>query len=330
LDKADLAPLLLVIARLVSVNRTLKISLVLAGSTFEDTADSLMSYARELGIAPHVRVIAVVDPLDAHMWYAAADAFVSPVDNINETFGITVIEAMACGTPQIVSDWNGYRDTVVHGETGFLVPTRWNGGGGVLDHEAEIVGDSWEVGLKLAQVMALDLDVLQLSIQSLIDNAALRQRMAEESRRRAVERYSWSVIVREHIGLWRRLAEIAARDRVPPDTGTYLRPKFAGCFGHYATRTLSQATKVGLTRDGEMALAGAAGPAFHPFLHHFIDPETVTSLARWLRSRAAEEEDNAMFSTLCVGTAAHGEAEVARLERHVLWMAKHGLVRLQD
>src|SRR3546814_3034291 len=59
---------------------------------------------------------------DLSSW-AAADVFVSLSDNIQESFGITPVEAMAAGLPCIVSDWDGYRDTVVDGETGILVPT---------------------------------------------------------------------------------------------------------------------------------------------------------------------------------------------------------------
>jgi glycosyltransferase involved in cell wall biosynthesis len=39
-----------------------------------------------------------------------------------EGWGITVIEAAACGTPSLASESPGLRDSVRHGETGFLVP----------------------------------------------------------------------------------------------------------------------------------------------------------------------------------------------------------------
>jgi glycosyltransferase involved in cell wall biosynthesis len=49
---------------------------------------------------------------------AWANIFPSP----KEGWGITVIEAAACGTPSVASDSPGLRDSVRHGETGFLVP----------------------------------------------------------------------------------------------------------------------------------------------------------------------------------------------------------------
>ena len=55
--------------------------------------------------------------------WSAADVFCSLSDNIQETFGITPIEAMAAGLPVVVTDWDGYRDTVRHGVDGLRVPT---------------------------------------------------------------------------------------------------------------------------------------------------------------------------------------------------------------
>jgi glycosyltransferase involved in cell wall biosynthesis len=44
-------------------------------------------------------------------------------DNIQETFGLTPVEAMACGLPVVISDWNGYKETVDDQREGFLIPT---------------------------------------------------------------------------------------------------------------------------------------------------------------------------------------------------------------
>src|SRR6185437_4529883 len=71
--------------------------------------------------APSVRLIPVDSRVDAdrrNAW-AAGDLFVSLSDGIQETFGLTPVEAMAAGLPVVVSDWNGYRDTVRDGVEGF-------------------------------------------------------------------------------------------------------------------------------------------------------------------------------------------------------------------
>ena len=53
--------------------------------------------------------------------YSAADVFVIP--SLQESFGQTVIESLACGTPVVGFSSGGIPDMVRPGETGWLVPT---------------------------------------------------------------------------------------------------------------------------------------------------------------------------------------------------------------
>jgi glycosyltransferase involved in cell wall biosynthesis len=55
--------------------------------------------------------------------WAGADIFCSLSDNIQETFGLVPLEAMAAGLPVVVSDWDGYKDTVQDGVEGYRIPT---------------------------------------------------------------------------------------------------------------------------------------------------------------------------------------------------------------
>lgn len=57
--------------------------------------------------------------LERPSYYTTADVFCSPV--VNASFGITLLEAMACGTPIVATDNVGYRDLLGPGE-GVLVP----------------------------------------------------------------------------------------------------------------------------------------------------------------------------------------------------------------
>ena len=65
--------------------------------------------ARELGIAEDVIFVGGV-PLDETVsFYQAADAFVYP--SLNETFGLPILEAMACGCPVVTSDTSAMPET---------------------------------------------------------------------------------------------------------------------------------------------------------------------------------------------------------------------------
>jgi glycosyltransferase involved in cell wall biosynthesis len=50
--------------------------------------------------------------------YADADVFVFP--SLTDTFGLVMLEAMACGTPVAAFPVTGPRDVVLHGVTGIL------------------------------------------------------------------------------------------------------------------------------------------------------------------------------------------------------------------
>ncbi|HEU4699915.1 MAG TPA: glycosyltransferase family 4 protein [Gemmatimonadales bacterium] len=52
--------------------------------------------------------------------YAGADLYVCPTTKAS--FGITLLEAMACATPQVVSDITGFRELVAGGQEAVLVP----------------------------------------------------------------------------------------------------------------------------------------------------------------------------------------------------------------
>jgi glycosyltransferase involved in cell wall biosynthesis len=76
--------------------------------------------AADLGIQQSVRFHGYVEEGEklALLRGAVANVFPSP----KEGWGMTIVEAAACGTPSLASDSPGLRDSVRDGETGFLVP----------------------------------------------------------------------------------------------------------------------------------------------------------------------------------------------------------------
>lgn len=80
----------------------------------------LQFIAREEGVAERVHFTGRRGRDVLKFYYSAADVFVTTP--WYEPFGITPVEAMACGTPVIGANVGGIKFTVVDGATGFLVP----------------------------------------------------------------------------------------------------------------------------------------------------------------------------------------------------------------
>jgi D-inositol-3-phosphate glycosyltransferase len=192
--------------------------------------------------------------------WAAADIFISLVDNIQETFGITPVEAMAAGLPAVVSDWDGYRYTVRDGEEGFLIPTL----GGPTDgvgarmaalHLLQIESYQTYVGA-LAQHTAVHVGRAAQALGALIESPDLRRRMGAAGRARVAAMFDWPVVAAGYNDLLDELAAVravaAAADksigRLDPVRGDPFRD-FAG----FATEILTPQTVLrvaeGATRE---------------------------------------------------------------------------------
>jgi D-inositol-3-phosphate glycosyltransferase len=82
----------------------------------------LREVAREEDVEDRVVFVGRRDRDELATYYSAADVFVSTP--WYEPFGITPLEAMACGTPVVGSNVGGIKFSVRDGETGYLVPPR--------------------------------------------------------------------------------------------------------------------------------------------------------------------------------------------------------------
>lgn len=121
----------------------------------------LQAIAAEEGAADRIRFLGSRSRETLKYVYSAADVFVSVP--WYEPFGITPLEAMACGVPVVGSSVGGIKHTVADGLTGLLVP-------------------------------AHDPDAVALALVRLLDNGALRARMGRAARRRVNEQFTWQTV----------------------------------------------------------------------------------------------------------------------------------------
>ncbi len=85
-----------------------------------DDRPRLERLAGALGVADRTRFLGFVSAAEKRRLMRQAWAVVLP--SPKEGWGISNVEAGACGTPALASDSPGLRESVRHGETGFLVP----------------------------------------------------------------------------------------------------------------------------------------------------------------------------------------------------------------
>jgi len=97
--------------------------LIVGGNPGSDTElDRLKALTSELGIDKMVTFTGSVKQNELPNYYSAANVFVLP--SHSESFGLAALEAMACGTPVVVSRVGGLKTFIDSGETGYLVPWR--------------------------------------------------------------------------------------------------------------------------------------------------------------------------------------------------------------
>jgi glycosyltransferase involved in cell wall biosynthesis len=102
-----------------------------------DDRPRLERLARSLDLGQRVRFLGFVTEAEKLALLRAAWALV--FTSSKEGWGITNLEAAACATPVIASDSPGLRDSVRHGETGYLVP---HGDVGALVNAMRAIADA--------------------------------------------------------------------------------------------------------------------------------------------------------------------------------------------
>lgn len=232
-----------------------KVHLIQAG-WFEDQREELSFKDSAKVFCPSVNTIFVdgrKPEIRSGIW-SVADIFISLVDNIQETFGLTPIEAMAAGLPVIVSDWDGYQESVRHEIDGFKIPTLMPPPSSGIDLAFDYLGESLNYSTYIAHTSmaaSVDVDACAKALTKLMTDGELRQRMGENGRQRVRKTYDWKVAIAAYESLWQELAEIRATASMsaPLTPGT---PPYPLCddpfrlFAHYPTTTLTSNSVLGL------------------------------------------------------------------------------------
>jgi glycosyltransferase involved in cell wall biosynthesis len=171
-------PLLLrVWTDIVRTDRTATLLLVGSGSgDMHNCEAELRHYVRTHGLDTRVLFVGSADNVEDYL--RAADVFVFPTER--EAFGVSLVEAMACGLPCITSCVGGIRDFLVHGMNGVEVPV----------HDA----NGW-----------------RCAIGRLLSDRERGAALGMAARHTVIERFSERVVVNQYADLFAALVSAAAR-----------------------------------------------------------------------------------------------------------------------
>lgn len=147
-------------------SKGLPVRLLLAGSdrSFPEYLNSLKVLAAQLKVTHEVTFAGKVGDEEISDFYCACDAFVFP--NENQTWGLAVLEAMACGRPVLVSRGAAVHEVLTHSENALLFPPR-------------------------------DPDALAANVQELITQPALRDRIAQQGLSLVRTKFTWEQFARQ-------------------------------------------------------------------------------------------------------------------------------------
>jgi glycosyltransferase involved in cell wall biosynthesis len=299
----------------------------------EEVARGFIEGARRY--CPDVNVIFVDgrEPATRQRIWAAGDIFTSLVDNVQETFGLTPVEAMAAGLPCVISDWNGYRETVRDGIDGFRVPTLMppvGTGWDLADRYARGFEDYDHYIGRSVHMIAVDVEAAAEAYAKLAEDAGLRRSMGAAAQARAAE-FDWSAIIPRYQQLWAELAELRGREAeiapwpghqaMPPQSHP-LWPDPMAMFAAYPTDTLDGASRLVRTPEASsQLLADLIADPLNSLADSVISPRQDLELALQVFSPPAGRDVASLLAQLSADRR-------LRMVRSLVYLVKFGLLRV--
>jgi len=286
----------------------------------DEAKEEFAALAQSVCTSARVDFIAADDPRFSEGLWAAGDLFLSLIDNMQESFGLTPIEAIAARLPRVLSDWDGYRDHVRDGHDGFLIPTTQPPSGMGDDLASVLLGGRESYGGylgKTAQCVAVDHEAAAAVIARLAEYPSLRARGAQAALARLPD-YDWSRLIPAYEQVWEEGGAARKGLRRLPFVHPHAPDPFRAYEG-FASRALSPEERFTLALSPEAINALLRQPMNTLAADMMVEMKHLSALLSALGKKGG----------LCVAEAQtlFSSCDRARLWRTFTWLAKLGVIR---
>lgn len=312
-DKMDLLPLLQGFRDASKDHPNWK--LVLAGYVqSEDYLKIVEIWIRILGLSSSVIIERAPSDDRKAKLFRASDMFISLSDNPQETFGLTLVEAMAAGLPLLVSDYDGYRNLVTE-DVGVRVHTSWDR----VDALTALgpILDEATYHRYLGQSLVVDMTDLRNKLTALYDNAQLRKTLGKAARDKFLANYDCPVVIARLEQFWDKLkAQYTHIEDPSPDPSAM---DFFETFGHYPTNMATDDQPLEMSEFGHFLASKGSKYPLLAGMEGVISHEVIG----WVNLHLHEHPT--------VGGLVHASPNPEwRIRYCVLWMLKHDLIQRQQ
>ena len=171
------------VGRLKRQGSNVKLLLAGSGESFPQYFASLLKLSRDLGLEREVTFAGKVPDDEMRDFYCACDTFLFP--NENQTWGLAVLEAMACGCPVLVSRGAAVHEVLTDSDNALLFPAR-------------------------------DTEALAEKITILVSQPEFRSKIAESGLRLVRSHYNWETFAVQVAHIFEQ--QIAAQHSEDPST----------------------------------------------------------------------------------------------------------------
>lgn len=158
--------------------KELPLKLLVVGSGSQ--TQKLKQLVQDLGIYKDTRFTGFIPPSDVVQYHNMMSVSVFP--SLQESFGVSVLEASACGKPVVVSNVGGLPEVVENSVTGIVVP---------LANPQQLAD----------------------AIEKLVTDEKLRNEMGANGRKRVEQLFNWEDNVKQMCDTYKEIAEGKLKDR---------------------------------------------------------------------------------------------------------------------